>query len=173
MGSQQARRTLIFAAAVAVLALGALAIELSGKGSSEPSRRSTALLRASQGRPSRGPLSRSAEGAPRARQIAARFARAYLLYERGALGTSARRAISRLAAPRLAAELLRAPARAPPGARAPSERLVGVGAARLALLEGKPALIVAVTFAGPGGRHQLEVRIERRAAGLAVAGIGP
>jgi hypothetical protein len=173
MRALQARRQLAFALAVATLALGAIAIGLSGR--SEPLPQSS---RAPLSGPPRGDWRSRAQGSREgegreAAQSAARFTRAYLHYEAGALGSSQRRAISRLATPRLAEELLRGPARAPPGSRAPRERLRRIAALRVGLFEGAPALAVRVLIAGRGGTHSLQVTVIKTASGLAVAGIGP
>jgi hypothetical protein len=137
------QRRIVFAAALAALIVFALGLAFLGGGET----RSPAPRGDQPGSPTvpaRGIGQRQVGQADRGGPlpVARSFVGAYLRYESGELGRAEREAILETATAAFAADLLRTPARVPPGARAPHGRLGVLGAPRPALLGGQVALVV-------------------------------
>ena len=172
MAETEKPRWTAFALALTVLVFGAAALALGDRGGESSPR---------VGPPGRGRAGAAAGGARAqpsrdlglARLAVTRFARAYLGYERGAIGAAGERAISRYSTPRLGDQLLAAPVHLPSGARPPRRRVAGIAATAVGLLGGEPALVIAVRIAGGGGSHLLRVSLLEREGRWLVAGIGP
>lgn len=172
--SDPQRRT-VFAAALAALIVFALGLTLLGGGETR-----SRAPRADQPGPPTAPaqgigrrqVGQADRGGPL--PVARSFVAAYLRYESGELDRAGREAILKTATPAFAADLLRTPARVPPGARAPHGRLSALGAPRPALLGGQVALVVrAEVREARGAGRSLRVFLLGGEGRWAVAELGP
>lgn len=175
MGSEETRRKITFAVAVAALAVSAfvMAILDSDEGIDAPTNVA----------PRSGPARDLPEGerwAPQggahmraAASSARRFVHAYLRYQEGRLRGTDRELLLLHSTPDLGGQLVRAPVRVPPGSRVPRQFVARVAAVEAGLFDGSPAFLVALVVAGRTGTHLLSTSLIEHDNGWVVAGIGP
>lgn len=163
------RRHRHFAVAVLVLLVGGVAIAVATHRDTAPPGLGGDRHRDSKPGPARKPDS-SAADVPRA--VARRFAAIYLHYERGELSPHIRVALSRLCAEPFRSELLDQPARVPPAARPPVERVRRALEPSPNLVGGAAGMAVPVALEGLGsGKPRLVVDIRLTPRGWRVEGI--
>jgi hypothetical protein len=163
------RRHRHFAVAVLVLVVGGVAIAVATHGDTAPAGLGGHRHRDPQSRPARKADS-SGVDVPRA--LARRFASIYLHYERGELNPYIRAALTRLCAEPFRSELLDQPARVPPGARPPLQRVHQALEPSPNLVAGAAGMAVPVALAGPGGgKPRLVVDLRLTPRGWRVEGI--
>jgi hypothetical protein len=175
MGSEETRRRITFAAAVAVLVVGALAMAVLDRDGGEGAERGAApesghareLPQGAGRAPSRGAEMRAAAHAAR------RFVHAYLRYQEGRLGGVDRETLLRYSTAELGGQLVRAPVRVPPGSPAPVQFVARTAAVGAGLFDGSPAFLVALVVAGRSGTHLLTTSLIEEQSSWVVAGIGP
>lgn len=192
-------RRLVFALALAVLALGTLAASQFGNGpppSLPADSRGDELDRSADGDSPAGATAaarrfrerlerkdaaqlREAEnrsyttrGAAEARGVASSFLRAYLRYAQGQLTQADRAALRRSASPGLAALLLRTPVRIPHGIRAPRERFIRLGSVRPASFGSEPGFSMAAVISRAGDRRVLGLSVVQVAGSWKVGEVG-
>jgi hypothetical protein len=172
----EARRTLLFAAALAALIGGAIGLALGGHGEgasgggqsqAPPGKHLSERLPSPRRHRGRGKRGGGAEN------TVAAFLRAYLRYETGSQALVVRATLSRYATPPLAEELLGAPVRVPPGARMPKERLMRIAAERPSVVDGTGATRVCAIVLRDSRRARLCVGALDRGGRWAVAEVGP
>jgi hypothetical protein len=163
------RRHRHFAVAVLVLLVGGVAIAVATHGESAPAGLGRYRHRDPKPGPARKPDSTVVDG-PRA--LASRFVAIYLHYERGELNSHIRVALSRLCAEPFRSELLDQPARVPPAARPPVQRVRQALEPSPNLVAGAAGMAVPVALANRGGgkpRLVVDMRVTPR--GWRVEGI--
>lgn len=159
------RRRTAFAVAVAILALGFIAIQIL-RGGEEEGGYGGAPRPAAVG----PDLSRDRDGrtAQAAVRVSKSFLRAYLNFQVGISTAEDRAAISSSATSALRQDLLSVPPRAQPGTVVAREQVVGIAEIAVGLHGGEPALRVGITVTGGGGRRVLTVTLLRRPTGWLV-----
>lgn len=104
--------------------------------------------------------------------VARRFAGVYLHYERGEFDANMRVALSRLCVEPFRSELLAQPARVPPAANPPPQRVRQALAPSPTLIAGAAGMAVPVILEGPNaGKSRLVVDLRFTARGWRVEGI--
>lgn len=169
MGSSDAHRRLAFAAALGALAAGAAAISLL----SHPEPSATPTRRPWRAAPSQSAAAEDRSATSAASLAATRFGVAYLRYEEGVFGPAVRRSIRRFSTREFGSQLLRAPVRVPAGSRPARQWVARVGAVRVGLFDGHPALVAILVIAAADGGHLLRVTLSEEGSRWLVAGIGP
>jgi hypothetical protein len=150
MDSEETRRKITFAVAVAALVASAFAMAILDRdeGIDPPS---SVASRS-------GPVRNLPEGerrAPRhgaqmraAAYSARRFVHAYLRYQEGRFRRTDRESLLLYSTPDLGGQLVRAPVRVPPGSRVPRQFVARIAGVEAGLFDGSPAFLVAVVVAG-------------------------
>ena len=175
MGSEETRRKIAFAVAVAALVISAFAMAILDRdeGIDVPT---TVALRSGPARdlpegerqaPQHGAQMRAAAYSAR------RFVHAYLRYQEGRLSRTDRESLLLCSTPDLGGQLVRAPVRVPPGSAVPRQFVARIAAVEAGLFDGSPAFLVALVVAGRTGTHLLSTSLVERGNGWVVAGIGP
>jgi hypothetical protein len=163
----ESQRKFIFGLALAVLALGAVAMGFLGAGNDSRTGPSEVA------KPRQAATGPSESDARSAAVSAARFLEAYLRYQEGELRAVDRRAIAHYSTPDFGEQLLRAPVRLLPGSRPPRQVVAKVTAVRAGLFDGQAALLAAVLIAGSTGTHLLRVTLVQLGERWVVSGVGP
>jgi hypothetical protein len=175
VGSEETRRRITFAAAVAALVVGALAMAVLDRGEGENAERGAPpesghaqeLPEGAGRRPRRGAEMRAAAHAAR------RFVHAYLRYQEGRLDGADRESLLRYSTAELGSQLVRAPVRVPPGNPVPVQFVARTAAVGAGLFDGSPAFLVALVVAGRSGTHLLTTSLVEEQGSWVVAGLGP
>ncbi|HVX31709.1 MAG TPA: hypothetical protein VHA80_01095 [Solirubrobacterales bacterium] len=165
------RRKALFALALSVLIAWGVAVALLGSGAvAGPEGGAGAGARSTVTMPAgRRALTRVRTGAA---GRALEFLAAYLRYERGASGAADRRTLARLSTPAFGSQLLREPVGMPAAGAPPPEWVSRPMGVRVAIFDGRQALLVGVVVVGTGGSHVLTPTLVWAVGGWVVAGIG-
>lgn len=174
IGSAETRGKVAFAAAVAILVVGAVAMAMLDH-NEEFDASAVATREESHALPSVAERADSEHG--REMRVAAssarHFVQAYLRYQEGRLRSTDRESLLRYSTRDLGGQLVRAPVRVPPGSRVPRQFVARIAGVQAGLFDGRPALLVTVVVAGSSGTHLLSASLIGQGGTWAVAGIGP
>lgn len=171
MGSTDKRRAWVFALCVGAMVACVVLLGRAGAGGERPGDRGRLGEPGSRPGPSGGQVPDPYDRSAVARQALA-FTDAYLAYEVGELGGSARRTLSALSTRGFASQLLGARPGIPPGGAPAREWAARVVSLHVGIFEGGPALLVGVLVIGVNGSHVLTPTLVKRGSRWLVGGIG-